>query len=71
MAGLLGAALCHLDDALSRLGTNDDQATVRRCRHRRPARAGDRLLGRNGWGCSASRVTRRELYRRTSRIGEP
>ena len=49
MAGLLGDALRHLDDALSKLGTDGDHGDrVRGRRHRRPARARDRLLRRDG-----------------------
>jgi hypothetical protein len=49
MAGRLGDAVRHLDDALSRLGTDGDQATASAdAPHRRPARAADRLLRRNG-----------------------
>ena len=49
MAGLLGDALRHLDEALSKLGTDGDHGDrVRGRGHRRPARTRDRLLRRDG-----------------------
>src|SRR5512132_138019 len=54
IAGLLRGALRHLDDALSQLGT--------------ACYAG--MVGLLGVEDRSERITRRELYRRSSRIGE-
>jgi uncharacterized protein Yka (UPF0111/DUF47 family) len=75
MAGLLGDALRHLDDALSKLGTDGDQATA----SADAAIAAQRelesayyagIVGLLGVEDRTERITRRELYRRSSRIGE-
>ena len=75
MAVLLGKALRQLDDALSKLGTDGDRATasadaaIAAQRELEAAYYGGmvRLLGVED---RAERITRRELYRRASRIGE-
>ena len=75
MAGLLGEALRHLDDALSKLGTDGDRATA----SADAAIAAQRkletayytgMVGLLGHADRTERITRRELYRRSSRIGE-
>ena len=75
MAGLLGDALRHLDDALSNLGTDGDRATA----SADAAVAAQReletayyagIVGLLGVEDRTERITRRELYRRSSRIGE-
>jgi uncharacterized protein Yka (UPF0111/DUF47 family) len=75
MAGRLGDAVRHLDDALSRLGTDGDQATA----SADAAIAAQRelqtayyagMVALLGVEDRTERITRRELYRRSSRIGE-
>jgi uncharacterized protein len=75
MAGLLGEALRHLDDALSKLGTDGDQATA----SADAAIAAQReletayyagMVGLLGVEDRTERITRRERYRRSSLIGE-
>jgi hypothetical protein len=75
MAGLLGDALRHLDDALSTLGTDGDRATVSADAAIAVQReletayyAG--MVGLLGVEDRTERITRRELYRRCSQIGE-
>ena len=59
MAGLLGDALRHLDDALSTArDRRRPRDRVRGRRHRRPAPARDRLLRRDGGAARASRTAR-------------
>ena len=74
-AGLLCDALRHLDDALSKLGTDGDHATA----SADAAIAAQReletayyagMVGLLGVEDRTERITRRELYRRSSRIGE-
>jgi len=75
MAGLLGDALRHLDDALSKLGTDGDQATasvdaaIAAQRELETAYYAG-MVGLLGVEDRTERITRRELYRRSSRIGE-
>jgi hypothetical protein len=75
MAGLVGDALRHLDDALSKLGTDGDHATA----SADAAIAAQReletayyagMVGLLGVEDRTERITRRERYRRSSRIGE-
>jgi uncharacterized protein Yka (UPF0111/DUF47 family) len=75
MAGHLGDALRHLDDALSKLGADGDHATE----SADAAIAAQRELEIGYYAGMAGllrvedrtdRITRRELYRRSSRIGE-
>ena len=75
MAGLLGDALRHLDHALSRLGTDGDHATA----SADAAIAAQRDLETAYYAGMVrlldvenrtERITRRELYRRSERIGE-
>ena len=75
MAGLLGDALRHLDAALSKLGTDGDHATA----SADAAIAAQRkletayyagMVGLLGVEDRTERITRRELYRRSSRIGD-
>ena len=75
MAGLLGDALRHLDDALSKLGTDGDQATA----SADAAIAAQReletayyagMVGLLSVEDRTERITRRERYRRSSLIGE-
>jgi uncharacterized protein len=75
MAGLLGEALRHVDDALSNLGTDGDQATA----SADAAIAAQReletayyagMVGLLGVEDRTERITRRERYRRSSLIGE-
>jgi hypothetical protein len=75
MAGLLCDALRLLDDALSKLGTDGDKATA----SADAAIAAQReletvyyagIVGLLGVEDRTDRITRRELYRRSSRIGE-
>jgi inorganic phosphate transporter, PiT family len=75
MAGLLGDALRHLDDALSKLATDGDRATA----SADAAIAAQReletayyagMVGLLSVSDRTDRITRRELYRRSSRIGE-
>ena len=75
MAGLLADALRHLDHALSKLGTDGDHATA----SADAAIATQRKLETAYYAGMVSllgvkdrteRITRRELYRRSSRIGE-
>jgi len=75
MAGLLGDALRQLDDALSKLGTDGDHATA----SADAAIAAQRELETAYYAGivvlldvkdRTERITRRELYRRCSRIGE-
>jgi uncharacterized protein Yka (UPF0111/DUF47 family) len=75
MARLLGHALRLLDDALSQLGINGDRATA----SADAAIAAQRqletayyagMVGLLGVEDRTERITRRELYRRSSRIGE-
>ena len=75
MAGLLADALRHLDEALSRLGTDGDHASA----SADAAIAAQRELESAyyagmvellGVEDRTERITRRELYRRSSRIGE-
>jgi len=75
MAGHLGDALRHLDDALTKLGADGDYAT----KSADAAIAAQRELETAYYAGMAGllrvedrtdRITRRELYRRSSRIGE-
>ena len=75
IAGLVGDALRHLDDALSKLGTDGDQATA----SADAAIAAQReletayyagMVGLLGVEDRTERITRRERYRHSSRIGE-
>jgi hypothetical protein len=65
----------HLDDALSRLGTDGDQATasadaaIAAQRELQTAYYGG-MVALLGVEDRTERITRRELYRRSSRIGE-
>ena len=75
MAGLLGDALRHLDDALSKLGTDGDHATASADAAIAAQRQLETASTAGMVGLLASedrteRITRRELYRRFSRIGE-
>jgi len=75
MAGLLGDALRHLDDALSKLGTDGDQATASAdaaiaAQHQLETACYAGMVGLLGVEDRTERITRRELYRRSSRIGE-
>ena len=76
MAGLVGDALRHLDDALSKLGTTDgDQATASAdaaiaAQHELETASYAGMVGLLGVEDRSERITRRELYRRSSRIGE-
>jgi uncharacterized protein Yka (UPF0111/DUF47 family) len=75
MAARLGEALHHLDKALSKLGTDGDHATA----HADAAIAAQRELETTYYAGMVrllavedrtERIARRELYRRSSRIGE-
>ena len=75
MARLLGAALRHLDDALFKLGGDGDRSTA----SADAAIAAQRelqtayyagMVGLLDVEDRTERITRRELYRRASRIGE-
>jgi len=75
MAARLGDALRHLDDALSKLGSDGDHATA----SADAAIAAQReletayyagMVGLLSVEDRTERITRRELYRRSSRIGE-
>jgi hypothetical protein len=75
MAGLLGDALRRLDDALSKLGTDGDHATASAdaaiaAQHQLETACYAGMVGLLGVEDRTERITRRELYRRFSRIGE-
>ena len=75
MAGLIGDALRHLDDALSKLGTDGDQATASAdaaiaAQHQLETAYYAGMVGLLGVEDRTERITRRERYRRSSRIGE-
>ena len=75
MAGLLSDALRHLDDALSTLGTDGDHATASAdaaiaAQHQLETACYAGMVGLLGVEDRTERITRRELYRRFSRIGE-
>ena len=75
MAGLLGDALRHLDQALSKLGTDGDQATasvdaaIAAQRELETAYYAG-MVGLLSVEDRTERITRRERYRRSSLIGE-
>jgi hypothetical protein len=69
MAGLLGDALRHLDDALSKLGTDGDHATASAdaaiaAQHQLETACYAGMVGLLGVEDRTERITRRELYRR-------
>jgi uncharacterized protein Yka (UPF0111/DUF47 family) len=75
IAGLLGDAVRHLDDALSKLGTDGDHATASAdaaiaAQHELETACYAGMVGLLSVGDRSERITRRELYRRSSRIGE-
>ena len=75
LSGLLGDALRHLDDALSTLGTDGDHATASAdaaiaAQHQLETACYAGMVGLLGVEDRTERITRRELYRRFSRIGE-
>jgi uncharacterized protein Yka (UPF0111/DUF47 family) len=75
IAGLLGEALRHLDDALSTLGTDGDHATASAdaaiaAQHQLETACYAGMVGLLSVEDRSERITRRELYRRSSRIGE-
>ena len=75
IAGLLGDGLRHLDDALSKLGTDGDHATASAdaaiaAQHQLETACYAGMVGLLGVEDRTERITRRELYRRSSRIGE-
>jgi len=75
MARLLGDAIRHLHDALSELGTDGDQATASADAAVAAQRELEKayyagMVGLLGVEDRTERITRRELYRHSSRIGE-
>lgn len=75
MAVLLGVALRHLDDALSKLGIDGDHATASAdsaiaAQRELEAAYYDGMVALLGVDDRTERIARRELYRRSSRIGE-
>jgi uncharacterized protein Yka (UPF0111/DUF47 family) len=75
MAGRLAEAARHVDEAIARLGDDDEAAT----RSAEAAIEAERVSQRNYYdgmaalldvGDRSERIARRELYRRCSRIGE-
>jgi len=75
MAGLLGEAVRHIDEALAHLGTDQDAATEAADEAIKAERRLERAYY-NGMGAllgvqiRSERIARRELYRRCARIGE-
>ena len=75
MAGLLGEAVRHIDQALAHLGSDDDAATEAADAAIRAERRLERAYY-EGMGAllevenRGERIARRELYRRCARIGE-
>jgi hypothetical protein len=75
MAVLLGDALRHLDDALSKLKIDDDQTTASAdaaiaAQRELEAAYYAGMVELLGVEDRTERIARRELYRRSSRIGE-
>ena len=75
IAGLLCDAVRHLDDALSQLGTDGDHATASAdaaiaAQHQLETACYAGMVGLLSVEDRTERITRRELYRRSSRISE-